>query len=107
MSGYSFGNAYEPDSPLQEVVDALFGPAGDEPDYGAMSPKEYRQALREGPSFSRLEVIGAADTVGLPSELMDVVETLAPGEYTRVRLCINLNTILSARDLTFTYGTVD
>lgn len=92
--------------PLQEVVDALFGKAEGEIDFGSMSPKEYRAFLAAGPTASRFEVVTKADTMGLPSELMDAVESLAPGEYTRVRLCINLNTILSARDLTFEYGTV-
>lgn len=93
--------------PLQDVVDSLFGPAEEQPDLGDLSPEEVKEALRTGPSYTRLEIVNAADTVGLPGELMDVVETLAPGEYTRVRLCINLNTILSARSLTFEYGTVD
>ena len=92
--------------PLQDVVDSLFGDGENQPDLGDLSPDEVKEALRTGPGFTRLEIIGAADAVGLPGELMDVVETLAPGEYTRVRLCINLNTILSARDLTFEYGTV-
>lgn len=97
---------YDGRCPLQDVVDKLFGEAADEPDLGDMSPKAYKELLRTGPAFSRFEVVSAADTVGLPAELMDAVEALAPGDYTRIRLCINLNTILSARDLTFEYGTV-
>ena len=93
--------------PLQDVVDAIFGEDAPEQDLGDMSPKEYREALRCGPSVTRFEVVGVAETVGLPEELIRVVRALAPGEYTRVRLCINLNTILSARDLTFAYGTVE
>lgn len=97
---------YDDRCPLQDVVDKLFGEAAEEQDLGDLSPKDYRELLHTGPSFTRFEVVSAADTVGLPSELMDAVEALAPGDYTRIRLCINLNTILSARDLTFEYGTV-
>lgn len=92
--------------PLQDVVDALFGEDALEQDLGSLSPKEYRELLHTGISFTRFEVVSRADTLGLPTELMDVVEALAPGSYTRIRLCVNLNTILSARDLTFEYGTV-
>ncbi|MBR2789775.1 MAG: hypothetical protein IKD70_04055 [Eggerthellaceae bacterium] len=97
---------FERRCPLQDVVDALFGEDDRELDFGDMSPKEYREILKEGPTHTRFEVITAADTVGLSSELQAAVEALAPGDYTRVRLCINLNAILSARDLTFEYGTV-
>lgn len=97
---------FEARCPLQDVVDKLFGDAEEERDLGELSPKEYKELLRTGPTYTRFEVVSAADTIGLPSELMDVVEALAPGNYTRIRLCINLNTIMSARDLTFRYGTV-
>ena len=97
---------YDERCPLQDVVDALFGDAGEEEDLGDLSPREYRERLTAGPSFTRFEVVSAADTLGLPAELMDVVETLAPGSYTRIRLCINLNSILAARAMTREYGTV-
>ncbi len=96
-----------PRCPLQDVVDLLFGEGEEEPDLSDLSPKEYKEFLKAGPTHTRFEVVSAADTVGLPSELMEAVEALAPGDYTRIRLCINLNTILSARDLTFEYGTVE
>ena len=99
-------HAFDERCPLQDVVDALFGEGEEEADTGSLSPREYKELLLKGPSFTRFDIISTADTVGLPTELMDVVETLAPGTYTRIRLCINLNTILSARDLTFRYGTV-
>ena len=92
--------------PLQDVVDALFGEGGKEEDLGELSPEEVRERLSAGPTATRFEVVSAADTLGLPADLMDVVETLAPGTYTRIRLCINLNSILAARALTREYGTV-
>ena len=97
---------FEKRCPLQDVVDALFGEDAPEVDFADLSPKEYKALLHEGPAYPRFEIIEKADTVGLSAELMAVVEALAPGEYTRVRLCINLNAILSARDLTFEYGAV-
>lgn len=97
---------FEKRCPLQDVVDALFGDEAPEIDLGDLSPKEYKELLREGPTHTRFEVITTADTMALPAGLMSAVEALAPGDYTRVRLCINLNSILSARDLTRAFGTV-
>ncbi len=90
-----------PRCPVQDVVDALFGESVEEPDLGDLTPKEYKELLHTGPTHTRFEVVSTADTFGLPAELTDVVEALPPGDYTRIRLCIALNNILSARDLTF------
>ena len=97
---------YEARCPLQDVVDVLFGEAGEEEDLGDLSPKEYRARISVGPSVTRFEVVSCSDSFDLPSELREVVEALPPGAYTRIRLCINLNSILSARCLTREFGTV-
>ena len=96
----------EEPSPLQAVVNTLFGepPAAEEEDLS--SKKDLAIALTVGPTVSRFEAVMAAETACLSSELQDVVEALPPGEYTRVKLCINLNSIIASRGLSRTCGLV-
>ena len=72
---------------LQNFVDALFE---DDP--------ERRVA--------RLDVVVAADSADLPQDLMEIIELLPPGTYTRHRLCAQLNSAIGAHAWSHTYGMV-
>ena len=74
---------------LQELVDALYrevGPSG---------------------SVSRIDVIMRAEIDDLSDDLREVVELLPAGSYKRLRLCDQLNSIITAHGWGFVYGTVE
>ena len=73
---------------LQAVVDELFE---DKPD-------EY--------SVRRLDVVIAAESSDLPDELLELVNLLPPGEYSRKRLCTQLNSAIGGHAWGQVYGTV-
>ena len=73
---------------LQSVVDDLFE---DQPD-------EYK--------VRRLDAIVAAESADLPDELVELVNLLPPGDYTRKRLCTQLNSAIGGRAWGQVYGTV-
>lgn len=73
---------------LQVVVDELFE---DKPD-------EY--------SVRRLDVVIAAEAADLPDELLELVNLLPPGTYSRKRLCTQLNSSISGHAWGQVYGTV-
>ena len=75
---------------LQAVVDSLFA--------GADS-RQYR--------IRRLDAILAAEAADLPAELMEVVQLLPPGNYTRQRLCDQLNSSIGGHAWGQVYGTVE
>ena len=54
---------------LQDIVDSL---------YSDLGPKD---AVR------RLEVVVAAEAADMPCDLMEIINLLPPGSYTRQRLC--------------------
>ncbi|OUO89025.1 hypothetical protein B5F40_11565 [Gordonibacter sp. An230] len=74
---------------LQDVVDAVYADKG---------PKD---AVR------RLEVVVAAEAADLPCDLMEVVNLLPPGSYTRQRLCDQLNSSIGGHAWGQVYGTVE
>ena len=55
----------------------------------------------------RLDVILAAETFDLCSDLREIVELLPPGVYTRIALCTQLNSSISGHGWGYTYGTVE
>ena len=73
---------------LQEIVDELF--EGQASDY----------AIR------RLDVIVAAESSNLPDDLLEIVSLLPPGDYTRTRLCDQLNSAIGGHAWGLVYGTV-
>lgn len=75
---------------LQKVVDGLFA--------GADSS---RYTVR------RLDAVLAAEAADLPDELLEVVELLPPGNYTRQRLCDQLNSSIGGHAWGQVYGTVE
>lgn len=54
----------------------------------------------------RLDVVLAAEAADLPDDLLRIVKLLPPGEYTRERLCIQLNSALGGHAWGQVYGTV-
>ena len=74
---------------LQTVVDELFE---DKPD-------EY--------SVRRLDAVIAAESADLPDELLELVNLLPPGNYSRKRLCTQLNSSIGGHAWGQVYGAVE
>lgn len=74
---------------LQAIVDDLFE--------GASQDYEVR----------RLDVVIAAEAVDLPADLLEIVNLLPPGDYTRQRLCDQLNSSIGGHAWGQVYGTVE
>ena len=55
----------------------------------------------------RLDVVIAAEAGDLPSDLLEIVSLLPPGEFTRVRLCDQLNSAIGGHAWGQVYGTVE
>lgn len=79
------------------------------PSYGALQaiiddlyegkPRDY--AVR------RLDVVIAAESSDLPEDLFEIVNLLPPGEFTRRRLCDQLNSSIGGHAWGQVYGTVE
>lgn len=74
---------------LQIVVDGLF----------EGRPRDYE--------VRRLDVVLAAESGDLPADLLEIVNLLPPGAYTRIRLCDQLNSALGGHAWGQVYGTVE
>ena len=74
---------------LQAVIDELFEDA----------PGDYE--------VRRLDVVIAAESNDLPADLLEVVGLLPPGNYTRQRLCDQLNSAIGGHAWGLVYGTVE
>lgn len=59
-----------------------------------------------GPTVRRLDAVLAAEAADLPDDLMRIVKLLPPGDYTRERLCTQLNSALTGHAWGQVYGTV-
>lgn len=55
----------------------------------------------------RLDVVVQAELQDLERDLIEIVELLPPGHYSRQRLCDQLNSALAAHGWGGTYGTVE
>lgn len=73
---------------LQDIVDDLYGDASIE-------------------TVRRLDVIMAAEASDLPEDLMEVIKLLPPGNYTRQRLCDQMNSSVGGHAWGQVYGTVE
>lgn len=62
---------------------------------------------RDAGVVGQLDAIVRAETFDLPEAVMDIVDTLPPGRYTRARLCDQLNSAIVGRGLARTFGTHD
>ena len=75
------------------------------PDYGVL--QEFIDRLFDGrEDYMRLEVVLEGEAYGLNSELMEVLNLLPPGLYTRDRLCSQINSSLSSHGWCYVYGAV-
>lgn len=75
------------------------------PDYGVL--QEFIDRLFDGrEDFMRLEVVLEGEAYGLNGELMEVLNLLPPGLYTRDRLCSQINSSLSSHGWGYVYGAV-
>lgn len=71
---------------LQSIVDALF---------------------HDVKTVRRLDVVVAAESADLPTDLMEIVGLLPPGTYTRQRLCDQINSAVAGHAWGQVYGTVE
>lgn len=75
------------------------------PDYGVL--QEFIDRLFDGrEDYMRLEVVLEGEAYGLNGELMEVLNLLPPGPYTRDRLCSQINSSLSSHGWGYVYGAV-
>lgn len=75
---------------LQKVVDSIFAES---------DPKTKK--------VRRLDVVVAAEAADLPDDLSEIVTLLPPGNYTRQRLCDQLNSAIGGHAWGQVYGTVE
>lgn len=71
---------------LQRVVDSLF---------------------REKRQITRLDAVLRAEAFDLPEDLRSIVELLPPGNFSRQRLCDQLNSAIVGHGWSRRFGTVD
>ena len=75
------------------------------PDYGVL--QEFIDRLFDGRvDYMRLEGVLEGEAYGLNGELMEVLNLLPPGLYTRDRLCSQINSSLSSHGWGYVYGAV-
>lgn len=55
----------------------------------------------------RLRAVSAAKAADLPEDLIEIVESLPPGEYYRADLCDQLNSAINGHAWGQVYGTVE
>lgn len=60
-----------------------------------------------GPTIRRLDAVLAAEAADLPDDLVRIVKLLPPGDYTRERLCTQLNSAIAGHAWGQVYGTVE
>ena len=90
--GLPLGCEHDAQLPLRRaagIVDSL---------YADLGPKD---AVR------RLEVVVAAEAADMPCDLMEIINLLPPGSYTRQRLCDQLNSAIGGHAWGQVYGTVE
>ena len=79
------------------------------PSYGAL--QAIVDDLFEGKSrdytVTRLDVVIAAESSDLPADLTEIVGLLPPGDFTRQRLCDQLNSSIVGHAWGQVYGTVE
>ncbi len=74
-----------PTNGLQRMIDTLF---------------------EESKQVSQMDVLLLAESYDLSDELQEVIELLPPGNYTRLRMCDQLNSIITAHGWGMTLGTL-
>ena len=84
---------------LQEIVDDLYR-EDDAP---------YLEQIDENIAFkvAKLDIVLAGEAADIPEELLRIIRMLPPGEYTRGRLCKQLNSAITGHAWGQVYGTVE
>lgn len=79
------------------------------PDYGALQDVVDSLFAGRGPldEVRRLDVVLAGESGDLPADLLEVIALLPPGNYTRQRLCDQLNSSIGGHAWGQVYGTVE
>ena len=79
------------------------------PDFGALQliVDDLYEGMPSDYEVKRLDVVIAAESNDLPADLLEVVNLLPPGGYTRVRLCDQLNSSICGHAWGQVYGTVE
>ena len=88
---------------MQELVDSLF----EREDHDALTAEQLAERILHPQKVRRLDVIIAAEARELPDELLEIVNLLPPGTYTRRRLCDQLNSSIGGHAGGQRYGTVE
>lgn len=89
---------------LQRVVDTLFAELEEEYE---RDPLPYLLGEKPYPTVRRLDAVIAAESADLPEDLMRIVNLVPPGDYTRQRLCDQLNSAITGHAWGQVYGTVE
>jgi len=79
------------------------------PSYGALQVvvDDLYDGMPNDYEVRRLDVIVAAEAGDLPSDLLEIVNLLPPGSFTRERLCVQLNSAIVGHAWGQVYGTVE
>lgn len=83
---------------LQQVVDDLF--SDDDAPYMALVDEDAAFKV------SKLQAVIAAEAADIPEDLLRIVRMLPPGDYTRQKLCDQLNSAITGHAWGQVYGTV-
>lgn len=79
------------------------------PSYGALQAivDELFEGRPRDFEIRRLDVVLAAEASDLPDDLLEIVNLLPPGTFTRIRLCDQLNSAIGGHAWGQVYGTVE
>lgn len=79
------------------------------PDFGALQAivDDLFEDMAWDYEVRRLDVVITAESNDLPEDLQEIVRLLPPGNYTRVRLCDQLNSAIGGHAWGQVYGTVE
>lgn len=75
-------------------------------DYGALQ-RVVDSLFRDAEFVSRLDVVILAESFDLPMDLIEIVELLPSGTYSRQSLCTQLNSSIAGHAWGQVYGTVE
>ena len=78
------------------------------PNFGALQAivDELYEGKPRDFAVRRLDVVIASETNNLPDDLVEIVNLLPPGTFTRQRLCDQLNSSIGGHAWGLVYGTV-
>ena len=79
------------------------------PSFGALQSivDELFEDMPADHTVRRLDVVIAAESNDLPADLQEIVNLLPPGDYTRQRLCDQVNSAIGGHAWGLVYGTVE